>query len=254
MNDQPWLAVLTTDRAITASIHASVAQAGTLMETAPDAATLRQAIDGWPVLILVDLTVPGWEAPVRWAKTHPHTRTIPIVAFNREVDREAARLAQAAGCDQIWLLAELLPALPGLLAAELQPPTRWLAGWDEPPPPALCRGVEQFNAGEYWECHETLEQLWMAERRPIRDLYQGILQVGVGFHHLQQRNYAGAIKMFRRGLPRLRGLPEVSQGVSVAGLSAAARAVHDAAVTLGPERISQLDLAALPKISVIGCR
>ncbi len=79
-------------------------------------------------------------------------------------------------------------------------------------------------AGEYWACHETLEALWIAERRPVRDLYQGVLQVGVAFHHLKTGNYPGAVKMLRRGLPRLRDLPEICQGLGVAELYRAARA------------------------------
>ncbi len=70
-------------------------------------------------------------------------------------------------------------------------------GWDEPPPPALIRGLAQFNAGEYWECHETLEVLWRADPRPIRALYQGILQVGVAFYHLHRGNYNGAVPKHR---------------------------------------------------------
>ena len=52
------------------------------------------------------------------------------------------------------------------------------------PPPQLLEGVEQFNRGEYFEQHETLELLWRAETRSVRRLYQGILQVGVAFYHL----------------------------------------------------------------------
>src|SRR5262249_20822635 len=50
---------------------------------------------------------------------------------------------------------------------------------DSAPPAELVRAVEQFNRGEFFECHETLEALWMAEAEPLRRLYQGILQVGV---------------------------------------------------------------------------
>ena len=35
----------------------------------------------------------------------------------------------------------------------------------EPPPPGLLAGIEEFNRGEFFECHETLEELWMAEPR-----------------------------------------------------------------------------------------
>ncbi len=69
----------------------------------------------------------------------------------------------------------------------------------ELPPPQLLKGVEQFNRGEYFEQHETLELLWRAETRPVRQLYQGILQIGVAFYHLQRCNYHGVVYMLTRG-------------------------------------------------------
>ncbi len=126
---------------------------------------------------------------------------------------------------------------------------RSVDGCDEPPLPALLRGLAQFNAGEYWECHETLEVLWRADSRPIRALYQGILQVGVAFYHLRRGNYNGAVKLLRRGLPRLTSLPAICQGVAVAELARAGQAVHDRVVELGPERLGEFALGALPRIS-----
>ncbi len=41
---------------------------------------------------------------------------------------------------------------------------------DDPPPPQLVEGIAQFNRGEFFEQHETLELLWRAERRDIRYL------------------------------------------------------------------------------------
>ncbi len=41
----------------------------------------------------------------------------------------------------------------------------------------------QFNRGEFFEQHETLELLWRATRTPDRALYHDILQIGVGLHH-----------------------------------------------------------------------
>jgi len=159
------------------------------------------------------------------------------------------RAARQAGCDHAWARSRFVEELPRLLKDTLHPPTRFVPGWDEPPPKGLLRGIEQFNGGEYWECHETLEELWVAEQREVRDLYQGILQIGVAFHHLRNNNYPGAIKMFRRGLPRIRGLPDVCQGVHITELAAAARSVHDAALELGPERLGELPLP-FPKITL----
>ncbi|RIK32935.1 MAG: DUF309 domain-containing protein, partial [Chloroflexi bacterium] len=51
----------------------------------------------------------------------------------------------------------------------------------------MLRALEQFNRGEYWAQHETLEEIWRAEPDPtIRNFYKGILQIGVGFYHLRK--------------------------------------------------------------------
>jgi predicted metal-dependent hydrolase/CheY-like chemotaxis protein len=248
----PFVVALEPDLFFAVRIDSAVKAAGARPVTVDNPAALWDAIERWPELVIVDLAVEGWIEPVRRAKTLPHTKSIPIVAFGSHVDTGALRAAREAGCDHAWARSRFTSELPDLLQEILHPAVRHLDGWDEPPPPALCRGIAQFNAGEYWECHETLEALWIAEQRPIRDLYQGILQVGIAFHHLRQNNHAGALKMFRRGLPRLRGLPDVCQGVHIAHLSATARRIHDAAQNLGPDRLAELN-EAFPQINVSGC-
>ena len=56
--------------------------------------------------------------------------------------------------------------------------------------------------------------------------------------------------MLRRGLPKLRGLPEITQGVPVARLVTETRALHDQLVTLGSDRFANLNLVALPRIEL----
>jgi len=85
----------------------------------------------------------------------------------------------------------------------------------------------------------------------VRGLYQGILQIGVAFHHLRNDNVPGAIKMLRRGLPRLRDLPEVCQGVRVTELARAARAIHDRVAAPEKEGAGPLDFGVLPTITII---
>jgi CheY-like chemotaxis protein len=246
-----FVAALAPDLIFATRIEAAIRAAGAQARVADNGASLWDAIERWPELVLIDLSASGWEEPVRRAKTLPQTRAIPIVAFGSHVDTETLRAARQAGCDHAWARSRFFEELPRLLKDTLHPSTRYVPGWDEPPPAELLHGVEQFNKGEYWECHETLEGLWVAEKREVRDLYQGILQVGVAFHHLRNNNFAGAIKMFRRGLPRLRGLPVVCQGVRVAELAAAARQVHDAALDLGAERLAEL-ARPFPIISLAG--
>ena len=69
----------------------------------------------------------------------------------------------------------------------------------ETAPPLLLEGIAQFNRGEFFAQHETLERLWRAERRDVRRLYQGILQIGVAFHHLRRGNHHGTMYMLTRG-------------------------------------------------------
>jgi uncharacterized protein len=69
--------------------------------------------------------------------------------------------------------------------------------------PRFLKGVDLFNRREFFECHEVLEDLWKEQAEPERQLTQGIIQIAVAYHHCLRGNYAGAIKLFRRGIPRL---------------------------------------------------
>jgi sugar phosphate isomerase/epimerase len=71
------------------------------------------------------------------------------------------------------------------------------------PPPGVLEGIRLFNEGLYYECHEEIEHEWHAETGEIRNLYQGILQVGVGFHHASNGNLRGARLLLTDGLDKL---------------------------------------------------
>ena len=118
----------------------------------------------------------------------------------------------------------------------------------DPPPAALLVGIEQFNRGEFFACHETLEALWVAEGEPLRRLYQGILQVGVAFHHLRRGNYRGATYLLAAGIAHLTPFAPRCLGVDVAALLAAARRAQEALHALGPERIGELDPRLIPQV------
>jgi len=91
---------------------------------------------------------------------------------------------------------------------------------DDPPPEGLMAGIDQFNHGDYWDCHETLEELWRGEPDPVRYLYQGILQAGVGLYHLRRGNRRGALSKLRAARARLAPYAPACMGVDVAALRA----------------------------------
>jgi uncharacterized protein len=118
----------------------------------------------------------------------------------------------------------------------------------EPPPPLLLAGITQFNRGQYFAQHETLELLWRAERRAIRRLYQGILQIGVAFHHLRRLNHHGTLYMLTRGSMHLAPFAPACQRVDVAALLDAASAARQHVVQLGPHRLSEFDWRLAPQV------
>jgi predicted metal-dependent hydrolase len=78
------------------------------------------------------------------------------------------------------------------------------------------RGVDEFNRGFYFECHDTLEELWSGLRGPARDFFQGLIQVSVAFYHLGNDNPAGARSMARRALKRFQAYPDRYYGFDLA--------------------------------------
>jgi DUF309 family protein family protein len=69
----------------------------------------------------------------------------------------------------------------------------------EPPAPhrELDRAVEEFNRGYYWQCHETLESIWLPEHYPLRLFYHGLIKAAVGLLHLERHNQRGAMAKLR---------------------------------------------------------
>lgn len=118
----------------------------------------------------------------------------------------------------------------------------------EAPPEGLLLGIKQFNQREYFEAHETLEALWNAEPDPIRVLYKGILQVGVGCYHLLRGNYRGATLKLQTGADYLTAFAPRCMGVQVVSLIDDAQRLRAAIVAAGPQRLGEVDRALLPII------
>ena len=113
--------------------------------------------------------------------------------------------------------------------------------------PQMIHAFEQFNRGEYWQQHETLETVWRAEQdKSIRNFYKGTLQVGVGFYHITRRNYRGAVKVLTRGINYLRPYAPRCMGVEVQRLIDEATQVLEQVRALGPDRIDEIKIAELP--------
>ena len=115
-------------------------------------------------------------------------------------------------------------------------------------PDLVLKGIDEFNKGEFYECHEYLEEAWMQEPRRIRFLYQGILQVGVGFYHQQNGNWRGATGLLRNGIARLKEFEPDTLGIDVARLVRQCELCLEDLEKLGRERVWEFERAKVPKI------
>lgn len=84
-----------------------------------------------------------------------------------------------------------------------------------------------FNAGAFHACHDVLEDLWRAEARPFRDVYKGVLQVGVAYWHAERGNLRGGRRLALRGVSHLEPFLPEGLGLDLATLVAGARAAAD---------------------------
>jgi len=150
-----------------------------------------------------------------------------------------APLADQAALDKVHDLLD-----PLLAAAAADDPCAELL------PEGVRAGIALFNEGNYYEAHEEIEHEWHAERRPIRLLYQGILQIGVGLHHARGGNHRGAILLLGDGIAKVSRFRPECQGVQTGPLMLAAQRCLDQVIELGPDRLSEFDWSQAPVIEV----
>ncbi|MEH1790192.1 DUF309 domain-containing protein [Nostoc sp.] len=120
-------------------------------------------------------------------------------------------------------------------------------------PQEFWQGVEQFNSGQFYACHDTLEALWIEAGEPEKTFYQGILQIAVALYHLENRNWRGAVILLGEGSNRLRRYPSSYSGVDVDELLSQSAVLLTTLQQIGQDLIAAGDLGenqvlSLPKI------
>jgi predicted metal-dependent hydrolase len=123
-------------------------------------------------------------------------------------------------------------------------------------PPEFWQGVEQFNSGQFYACHDTLEALWIEAAEPEKSLYQGILQIAVALYHLGNHNLRGAMILLGEGSNRLRRYPASDCPIKVEEFFTQSVELLKQLQQTDPEEIASLDLSKnpalpLPRISII---
>lgn len=79
--------------------------------------------------------------------------------------------------------------------------------------------ITLFNRGEYFTCHQLLEEVWHEATDEEKAFYEGLIRLATGLHlRFNRRALQGAINLLTQGLMRLEDYRPTHQGVDVARL------------------------------------
>ncbi len=80
------------------------------------------------------------------------------------------------------------------------------------------QGIDLFNQGRFFECHEAWEEAWKRSAGAEKIYYQGIIQAAVAILHAQRGNLDGARRLYAKARARLDPLPSEHMGVALGEL------------------------------------
>lgn len=123
------------------------------------------------------------------------------------------------------------------------------------PSSSFWQGVTQFNQQQFYDCHDTFEELWMEAPIYDRAFYQGLLQIAVGCYHLSNSNWRGAVILLGEGMGRLEKYEPFYYQVNVSQLLDESSQLLDQLKEIGEEEIinwvEHFQGTSLPKIVTV---
>ena len=73
-------------------------------------------------------------------------------------------------------------------------------------PPDYLRGIELFNQGRYFECHEACETTWLQSEGAEREFLHAMIQAAAALLHRERGNQKGAANVYSRSRRKLESL------------------------------------------------
>src|SRR5438046_3680607 len=77
------------------------------------------------------------------------------------------------------------------------------------------QGIELFNHHEFFEAHETWEDVWHMAYGLKHSFYQGMIQCAVALEHYRRGNPRGVVSLFNSYRPKFKDVPAVFMGLDV---------------------------------------
>jgi hypothetical protein len=114
-------------------------------------------------------------------------------------------------------------------------------------------GIQLFNEHEFFEAHETWEDVWHMAYGLKHDFYQGMIQCAVALEHYRRSNPRGVLGLYKSYPPKFRNVPERFMGLNVKWFLGEMERILRPVVSLDPlpeKGEIALDLATVPKIEL----
>jgi len=88
----------------------------------------------------------------------------------------------------------------------------------QPHPDFYEQGIELFNQGRFFECHEAWEEIWKRSGGEAKLFYQGLIQAAAAILHAQRGNLRGAKSLYQKASAKLDSIPHEHMGLAVGEL------------------------------------
>jgi predicted metal-dependent hydrolase len=80
------------------------------------------------------------------------------------------------------------------------------------------QGIDLFNEGRFFECHEAWEEIWKRSDGEVKLFYQGLIQAAVAILHAQRGNLEGARSLYEKASAKLAPIPHEHMGLAIGDL------------------------------------
>ncbi len=120
----------------------------------------------------------------------------------------------------------------------------------------LAKGIAEFNAWRFYDCHETLEEVWLesgskGDEGGYTNFYQGLIKAAAGFHHLLRGNHKGTLLVLGDSLRLLAPFQPAALGIDVERLAAEVRSCLERVEELGEGRMWEFERERIPRIEAV---
>ena len=82
--------------------------------------------------------------------------------------------------------------------------------------PRFVDAIKKFNGGDFYACHDLLEDIWFEITGTERNFYQGLIHAAVGFHHIiDKKNPRGALLQLNKAIAKLKPFEPVHETINL---------------------------------------